>query len=98
MTDTIATWKRTLDESKATLETFISQPEIWSKLEKFTNIVTETLRREGTLFSCGNGGSHCDSMHFSEEWTGRYRKNRKPLAALALGDASHTTCVSNDFG
>jgi D-sedoheptulose 7-phosphate isomerase len=37
-------------------------------------------------------------MHFAEEFTGRYRKDRKPLGALALGDASHVTCVSNDYG
>lgn len=37
-------------------------------------------------------------MHFAEEMTGRYRKDRKPLGALALGDAAHTTCVSNDYG
>ena len=37
-------------------------------------------------------------MHFAEEWTGRFRKERKPLGALALGDPSHTTCVSNDYG
>lgn len=50
------------------------------------------------MFSCGNGGSHCDAMHFAEEFTGRYRKDRKPVGAMALGDASHVTCVSNDYG
>jgi D-sedoheptulose 7-phosphate isomerase len=37
-------------------------------------------------------------MHFAEELTGRYRKERRPLGALALGDPSHVTCVSNDYG
>lgn len=37
-------------------------------------------------------------MHFAEEFTGRFRKDRKPLGALALGDPSHVTCVSNDMG
>ena len=37
-------------------------------------------------------------MHFAEEWTGKYRKNRRPIGALALGDASHSTCVGNDYG
>ncbi len=37
-------------------------------------------------------------MHFAEEFTGRYRKDRRPLGALALGDPSHVTCVSNDYG
>lgn len=37
-------------------------------------------------------------MHFAEEMTGRYRKERRPIGALALGDASHMSCVSNDYG
>ncbi|MBP7845641.1 MAG: SIS domain-containing protein [Proteobacteria bacterium] len=58
----------------------------------------ECLKNGGTLFTCGNGGSHTQAMHFAEEWTGRFRKNRKPVASLALGDSSHVTCVGNDFG
>lgn len=50
------------------------------------------------VMSCGNGGSMCDAMHFSEEFTGRFRKNRRALPALHLGDSSHVTCVANDFG
>lgn len=56
------------------------------------------MKNGGNLFTCGNGGSHCDAMHFAEELTGRYRKDRRALGALALGDASHVTCVSNDYG
>ena len=47
---------------------------------------------------CGNGGSCCDAMHFAEEFTGRYRGNRKALPVIALADSSHVTCVGNDFG
>ena len=61
-------------------------------------MLTSTFNAGGNVFSCGNGGSHCDAMHFAEELTGKYRKNRRPLGALALGDQSHVTCVSNDFG
>ena len=48
--------------------------------------------------SCGNGGSLCDAMHFAEELTGRYRKNRAPLPGVAISDPSHICCVGNDFG
>ena len=48
--------------------------------------------------SCGNGGSMCDAMHFAEEWTGRFRKDRSALAAVAFSDPSHLTCIANDFG
>ena len=40
----------------------------------------------------------CDAMHFAEELTGRYRKNRRGHAAVAISDPSHISCVANDFG
>ncbi|MDD9974440.1 MAG: SIS domain-containing protein, partial [Candidatus Poribacteria bacterium] len=45
-----------------------------------------------------NGGSLCDAVHFAEECTGKFRSDRKPLPAIALGDAGHITCTANDFG
>ncbi len=50
------------------------------------------------VFSCGNGGSLCDAMHFAEELSGRFRHDRPPLAALAIADAGHLSCVANDYG
>ena len=47
---------------------------------------------------CGNGGSNCDALHFAEEFTGRFRKERRPLPAIAISDSSHITCVGNDYG
>ena len=91
-------WKACLEEAKETLEAFVNQPEIFNKLGEFTQTLCDTFKNEHTVFACGNGGSHCDAMHFAEEWTGRYRKDRKPLGALALGDPSHMSCVANDFG
>jgi len=52
----------------------------------------------GKVISCGNGGSHCDAMHFAEELSGRYRDNRPGLPAMAVSDVSHITCVGNDYG
>src|ERR1700720_2308510 len=49
-------------------------------------------------YSCGNGGSMCDAMHFAEELTGRFRRDRRPLGALAISDPGHLTCTANDFG
>jgi D-sedoheptulose 7-phosphate isomerase len=40
----------------------------------------------------------CDAMHFAEELTGRFRRDRRPLAALAISDPGHLTCTANDFG
>lgn len=94
----IDVWKRSLSEAQATLTTFFQDEEKLKQCDQFTNILLATFQAGGNVFSAGNGGSHCDAMHFAEEWTGRYRKNRRPLGALALGDPSHTTCVANDYG
>jgi D-sedoheptulose 7-phosphate isomerase len=98
MSETTDVWKKSLQEAHDAVHLFMEQTDIWEKLEAFTDIIFETFKSENKILSCGNGGSHCDAMHFAEEWTGRYRKDRKPLGALALGDASHITCVANDFG
>ena len=91
-------WLDSLKEAQATLNDFLNSPEQLAKCQQFSEMMIDTYKNGGNVFSCGNGGSHCDAMHFAEEMTGRYRKNRHALGALALGDASHTTCVSNDYG
>jgi D-sedoheptulose 7-phosphate isomerase len=40
----------------------------------------------------------CDAMHFAEELSGRFRENRPALAAMAISDPSHLSCVANDYG
>lgn len=94
----ISVWKNSLTESRQILDEFINDSRQLEKCGQFTQLLIETFRSGGHLFTCGNGGSHCDAMHFAEEWTGRYRKDRRPMGAIALGDASHTTCVGNDYG
>ena len=60
--------------------------------------MVQALRSGGKLLACGNGGSLCDSLHFVQELSGRYRKDRPPISAICLGEAAHTTCVGNDYG
>lgn len=91
-------WTNCFVEAQKTLEAFQKDPQQVEKCLQFSQILIDLYKKGGTLFTCGNGGSHCDAMHFAEEMTGRYRKDRRPLGALALGDASHVTCVSNDYG
>ena len=91
-------WTQCFAEAQKTLEDFSKNADQIQKCVQFSQMLIEAYKRGATVFSCGNGGSHCDAMHFSEEMTGRYRKDRRPLGALALGDASHVTCVSNDYG
>jgi D-sedoheptulose 7-phosphate isomerase len=68
------------------------------RIHQFVDLLTETFNNDGRVYSAGNGGSHCDAMHFAEEWTGRYRKDREPVPALAFSDVSHLSCTSNDYG
>lgn len=60
--------------------------------------LAEALRNGHRVYSCGNGGSLCDAMHFAEELSGRFRHDRPPLPATAIADASHITCTANDYG
>ena len=98
MTKSLETWQASFRDAHTVLEKFMNDPAQIEKCGRFTEIILGTIREDGNLFSCGNGGSHCDAMHFAEEFTGRYRKDRRAIGALALGDSSHVTCVSNDYG
>lgn len=91
-------WTNSFTDAAQCLAKFSASPENIKLCEQFSSMLIETVRGGGNIFTCGNGGSQCDAMHFAEELTGRYRKDRRAIGALALGDASHTTCVSNDYG
>lgn len=61
--------------------------------------ITDSLKKGGKLLICGNGGSAADSQHFAAELAGRYKKERKALAAVALTtDTSALTAIGNDYG
>lgn len=85
-------------EAQDTLTQFMSEERNLTLVEKFVDLLVATFQNGHKVYSAGNGGSHCDAMHFAEEWTGRYRKDRKPMPALAFSDPSHITCTSNDYG
>ncbi len=91
-------WQNSLQEASKLLTQFLNTPTTPQLLQKFSDSLIKTYENQGTVFICGNGGSHCDALHFAEELTGRYQKDRRPLGALALGEASHVTCVTNDYG
>jgi D-sedoheptulose 7-phosphate isomerase len=84
-------------EAAATLAAFATDDN-FALIAKAAKIMADCLANGGKIMSCGNGGSHCDAMHFAEELSGRYRDNRKALAAMAISDPSHISCVGNDYG
>ena len=67
-------------------------------LQKAAELMGDALEADNRIYSCGNGGSMCDAMHFAEELSGRWRLNRRALGATAISDPSHLSCVANDFG
>ena len=87
-----------LAEAQKVLNDFASNQENVKNISSAISLMVESYKNNGRIFSCGNGGSMCDAMHFAEELTGRFRKERAPLPAMAINDASHLTCVSNDYG
>lgn len=90
--------KDSFQKAAAILEKFSSHEENITLISEAVRIMASSLKNGGKILSCGNGGSMCDSMHFAEELTGRFYKNRPPIAAIAISDPSHLTCTGNDYG
>ena len=87
-----------LQDAKETLGKFLSDKKNVELINQSVELFATALAQEHKAISCGNGGSMCDAMHFAEELTGRFRKDRPPLPAMAISDSSHLSCVGNDYG
>ncbi len=87
-----------LREAQVGLESLLNNEEALTAITNAAELLTTSLKNGGRIFSCGNGGSMCDAMHFAEELSGRYRLNRKALPAVSISDPSHLSCVANDYG
>ena len=90
--------RASLEEARAALDDLLSNEATLEAITEAGHLLAETFQREGRVFSCGNGGSMCDAMHFAEELAGRYRLERRALAATAISDPSYLSCVANDYG
>ncbi|GAB6120075.1 SIS domain-containing protein [Dysgonomonas termitidis] len=89
-----------IESSEAILkeaDIFWNSPGTIETIERAAALLSEALANGNKIISCGNGGSLCDATHFAEELTGRYRKNRTSLPAIAINDPAYITCVGNDF-
>jgi D-sedoheptulose 7-phosphate isomerase len=94
-------FKRTTDAANETIRLMRNLCENESglaEIEKIADVITKSFEHGGKVLICGNGGSGCDAEHFAEEFTGRFRKDRRALPVIALMDPAHITCVANDFG
>lgn len=80
------------------LENFIKEEEKRKETEKVAKVLAKVFNNGNKVLICGNGGSNCDALHFAEEFTGRFRGDRRALPAIAISESSHITCVGNDYG
>lgn len=90
--------KENLMEAQNALANLLENEPTLGKIEQVANLMVSCFERQGHVYSCGNGGSMCDAMHFAEELSGRFRRDRPALGALAMSDGAYLSCVSNDFG
>jgi len=96
--ESIAIIKQNLVEAKVSLEAFLNNEASMSSIADAAMLMKKSLADGNKIISCGNGGSMCDAMHFAEELSGRFRNDRKAIAAVSISDPSHITCVGNDYG
>lgn len=87
-----------LTQAAGVLAAFLQDASNLKKIDDAAALMASSIQAGGKIISCGNGGSHCDAMHFAEELTGKYRDARKALPAICISDASHISCVGNDYG
>ena len=87
-----------LTEARTVLDQFLADERNLTCIAEAAELIAASLKNGGKVLTCGNGGSLCDAQHFAEELSGRYRHDRPALAAIALTEASHMTCVANDYG
>jgi D-sedoheptulose 7-phosphate isomerase len=80
------------------MRNLLESESILAEIEGIVSLIVNCFEREGKVLICGNGGSGCDAQHFAEEFTGRFRKDRRGLPVIALMDPAHITCAANDFG
>jgi len=92
------TIKQHFEEANNILTQFLSNDKNFDAIEKAGQLMVDSIKAEGKIISCGNGGSMCDAMHFAEELTGKYRNDRPAIGAISMSDVSHMACVGNDYG
>jgi len=63
--------KEQFQEAQKVLTDFLNNKQQLDNIETAAQVIAESIKADDKVISCGNGGSHCDAMHFAEELTGR---------------------------
>jgi D-sedoheptulose 7-phosphate isomerase len=80
------------------LQKCVQDPITVGFIDKASHALADCFQAGNKVLICGNGGSACDALHFAEEFTGRFRDDRKALPVIPLLESGHLTCVGNDYG
>lgn len=95
LTDSI---RKSLVASRDTLAVFLEDSANIKTIESMAETLAACFREGNKVLSCGNGGSACDAIHFAEELTGRFKKDRQALPVISLLEGANITCIANDYG
>jgi D-sedoheptulose 7-phosphate isomerase len=88
-------FERELDEHLAAAE---AARALLPQAEAVASLLVERFGAGGRLYTLGNGGSSLDAQHLAEELVGRFKRDRRPLAAQSLAaDSAAITCIANDW-
>ena len=90
--------KKELEEAVSILQAFLADEGNIQNISEAISMLSSSLQDGGKILSVGNGGSMSDAMHFAEELSGKFREERKALAAMACSDPSFISCAANDYG
>ncbi len=90
--------KDSLAETINLFTEFVNNDDNIKIMEQISEEICNLFNAGNKIIICGNGGSATDAMHFAEEFTGKFRNERRALPVIALTDSSHITCVGNDYG
>lgn len=90
--------RKSLEEARQVIDRFMADEKNLYHIELAGKLMGEAIMGGHKIISCGNGGSMCDAMHFAEELSGRFRDDRRAVAAISISDPSHITCSANDYG
>ena len=91
--------KEAIEENIELMNSILHDTIFMSQISQLADIMVKSLRRGGTIFFCGNGGSAADAQHLAAELSGRFYFDRAPLPAEALHcNTSYLTAIANDYG
>ena len=86
-----------LSSSIAVKQGVLSNETLIQEVAAAAQTIASALKNGGTVYTCGNGGSACDALHFTEELVARFKRERRGYRSMFFGDTGTLTCWSNDY-